>query len=458
MIYYSIPYSTNRNIGAYYNSVMENLPNDTDFACFVDGDTIFTTSNFGDQIADVIKKYPDNRFFTCYTNRVGNKSQVYPFVEKDNNDIQYHRNLGKMMQEQYWNQCSELPSDNGALMSGFMILVRKDLWKEVGGFKNGMLSVDNDFHLKCIAINEPLLIMSGVYLYHWYRWPNYGNITHLKSDTTYTSPKHKNQNNNNKKVVYTCIYGKYDTLRNPKIVNPNWDYVCFTDQKFVSDIWDIRQIPNDCLVESEKKIQRKIKILPNRYLKEYDLSIWIDGNLELLVDPEYLVSESNHTFLTTLAHPQRVCLYDELDACDALNKDSHETLNILRQLLNKERYPKNNGLAQTNVMIRNHNDDGVSSICEQWWHLVKTYSHRDQTVFNYVLWKYPNLSKKINLFSARTLYEDFNFYTHGVGGLSKKKKDPGMSYGYLNNYVNGSLIFDGNKLLRTHNKDRKVRK
>ena len=89
MIYYSIPYSTNRNIGAYYNSVMENLPNDTDFACFVDGDTIFTTSNFGDQIADVIKKYPDNRFFTCYTNRVGYKYQIHPSVNKDNNDITY---------------------------------------------------------------------------------------------------------------------------------------------------------------------------------------------------------------------------------------------------------------------------------------------------------------------------------------------------------------------------------
>jgi hypothetical protein len=120
-------------------------------------------------------------------------------------------------------------------------------------------------------------------------------------------------------------------------------------------------------------------------------------------------------------------------------------------LLVKNKYPKNNGLAQTNVMIRNHSDDGVSSLCEHWWSYVKEYSHRDQTIFNFVLWKYPNLAKQVNIFSARSLFTDFEFYKHLAKGKSELKVDPGKSYGYLDNYVNGVLIFDGNSLLTVHN-------
>lgn len=435
---------------------MENLPNDTDFACFVDGDTIFTTSNFGDQISDVIKKYPECRFFTCYTNRVGYPPQVYPYVDKDNNDINYHRKVGKSLQAEYWDRCEPIPSDiKAGLLSGVMMLVRKDLWKEVGGFKDGMLSVDNDFHVKCIDKKQPVYLMMGVYIYHWYRWPNYGNVSHLKNGgngvkDVINGPKTKK----NKKVVYTCIFGEYDTLRDPQYVNPDWDYVCFTDQYFPTKVWQLRPIPKDALQEEKKKVQRKIKLLPNRYLKDYDLSIWIDGNLQLLVDPQKLVIENEHKFLTTLAHPERVCLYDELDACERLKKDVPEKMKEIRNLLMKDRYPKKNGLAQTGVIIRDHNDDGVSSLCEHWWSYLKQYSHRDQTVFNYVLWKFPNMAKKVNIFSARSLFTDFAFYSHGTPQTSVKKKDPGIKYGYLNNYVNGVLIFDGDKLLRTHTKDR----
>ena len=32
-----------------------------------------------------------------------------------------------------------------------------------------------------------------------------------------------------RKVVYTCISGNYDTLDEPRVVTPGWEYICFTD-------------------------------------------------------------------------------------------------------------------------------------------------------------------------------------------------------------------------------------
>ena len=45
-IYYSTPFNSDKNIGVYYNDVMNLLPNDSDYMVFVDGDTIFTTPRF----------------------------------------------------------------------------------------------------------------------------------------------------------------------------------------------------------------------------------------------------------------------------------------------------------------------------------------------------------------------------------------------------------------------------
>jgi GT2 family glycosyltransferase len=180
MIYYSIPYSLDKNIGNYYNSVMESIPNDDDFACFVDGDTIFTTNNFGTQIASAIQRYPECKFFTCYTNRISSTTQNLPNVDKNNNDVHYHRILGKNLQEKYWDECFNIGNDMKDAISGVLMLIRKDLWKAVGGFQTeGMLGVDNNFHIKCIQIGEPVYIMRGVYIYHWYRWPDYTNKLHL---------------------------------------------------------------------------------------------------------------------------------------------------------------------------------------------------------------------------------------------------------------------------------------
>jgi hypothetical protein len=148
-----------------------------------------------------------------------------------------------------------------------------------------------------------------------------------------------------------------------------------------------------------------------------------------------------------MAHPERMCVYSELDACERLGKDDPSSLNKIRRKLIEENYPVDNGLVQSGVIIRNHNDDTIIGLAEAWWSMVKQYSHRDQTMFNYIVWKYPNTVKKMNLFSANVLYNNFNFYTHTKNGNSQMKNHPGSLYGTSDNHINSKIFFKGSNLL-----------
>ena len=39
-----------------------------------------------------------------------------------------------------------------------------------------------------------------------------------------------------KKVVFTFIINGYDTLKDPTIVTPGWDYLCFSDEGLSSEV------------------------------------------------------------------------------------------------------------------------------------------------------------------------------------------------------------------------------
>ena len=90
MIYYTVPYDSNKNIGEYYNNFVDIVPNDNDYICFIDADTIFTIPNYGHVIESAIKSYPDVDCFTCYTNRVNCKWQVPDGCDISTDDYKYH--------------------------------------------------------------------------------------------------------------------------------------------------------------------------------------------------------------------------------------------------------------------------------------------------------------------------------------------------------------------------------
>lgn len=181
MIYYSIPFNSNKNLGRAYNDFMSILPRNDDYACFVDGDTIFTTPNYGVIIENIVNENKGIGCFTAMTNRVACKWQIASGVDVNNNDMSYHRKFGTCIQEVYNTYCEDVTNKGiDDPMSGFLILIKKSTWLKVGKFlEKKMLGIDNDIHEKILNKGEKMYLMKGIYLYHWYRWPNIKNTKHL---------------------------------------------------------------------------------------------------------------------------------------------------------------------------------------------------------------------------------------------------------------------------------------
>lgn len=221
----------------------------------------------------------------------------------------------------------------------------------------------------------------------------------------------------NKRVIYTCITGGYDTIINPTVITKGFDYVCFTDNiKMESSVWDIRPLPKETDGLSQVKKQRYVKINPHLLLNDYDISIWVDGNVTIKNDlnefvDKYLMDKYS---IYVPKHPSRTCIYSESNVVVAMKKDTKENVTPQIERYKKEGFPKDYGLLQSNIMLRKHNEKDCIRFMEQWFEELKNGSHRDQLSFNYVAWK--NNDIKV-FYLDKTIYKSkwFNW-----GGGHKK--------------------------------------
>ena len=251
------------------------------------------------------------------------------------------------------------------------------------------------FHLKEKKYN---LINLSDYIVHYKgaSWdPNY--VNNVKYHVNLTPRDWLNKyiqhysTEKNKRVVYTCITGKYDKLISPSYVQTDVDYVCFTDNlNQDGGVWKLRPIPSDLSGLDKVKQQRIVKICPHKYLSEYEDSIWVDGSMDILLNVNTFISEccsENDKQVFIRKHPNRTCIYHEAKVCVSMKKDTSEHINKQINRYKQEGFPTNYGLVETNVIYRKHNTEYCKQLMETWANEVKTESHRDQLSFNYALWK-----------------------------------------------------------------------
>ena len=167
MIYNFIAYAPGdkENLGKTYNQYME-LVGEDGWACFLDHDAMFTTEDWYKQVEQIIEKNPEFSLLTASTNRIGNPGQRVAGIDKTH-DILYHRKIGLRLQLQCCQEVQDVTS--GHCISGVVMIVSKKAWKKAGGFKDGFLGVDNDFHQRVAKSGGKVGVAKGLYVYHYYR-------------------------------------------------------------------------------------------------------------------------------------------------------------------------------------------------------------------------------------------------------------------------------------------------
>ena len=191
-------------------------------------------------------------------------------------------------------------------------------------------------------------------------------------------------------AVYTCIIGPYDKPIEPHVKPDNIDYYIVTDQEVsVDSAWQKIDINTFDEVKNVSNVlkARFFKINAHKLFKNYDYSIYVDGNFEINTDLTEHVNRISDIGFSLFRHCQRICVYDEIDACKLLNKAKIEELQEYEEKLLSVNMPKNYGLVETGMLVRKHNEPKCINLMEDWWKEIKTNIHRDQITLPYVLYK-----------------------------------------------------------------------
>lgn len=204
-------------------------------------------------------------------------------------------------------------------------------------------------------------------------------------------------------VLYTAIFGGYDTLKQPKSQDASCDFVCFTDQKMPPRVGAWRVIHVKTGHEVHPRTQAKqFKILSHRVFpggrlalryapwsrrRRVDLSIWVDASLQIksatfVTDMRNRLGDGHWAMFV---HPDRDCIYDE--ALVSMTMRKYRDLPIRPQM---ETYrsvvPPHSGLYACTVIVRREpSGERLERAHELWWNENITWTYQDQLSLPFVL-------------------------------------------------------------------------
>ena len=193
-----------------------------------------------------------------------------------------------------------------------------------------------------------------------------------------------------KYVIYTAMVGGYDEIMQPLVVDDQFDYVLFSNdiKEDRIGVWQVRPIAYNN--PDNTRICRYVKTHPEELLPGYDASVWMDSNIRIMTSAVYeriVELYESGSLIASMNHLERDCIYDEAFEVIYLRFEKEKVAVDWCRRLRKEKYPRHNGLYETNVMFRKHKTNLISETNVMWWECIDKYSKRGQLSFNYVLWK-----------------------------------------------------------------------
>lgn len=171
-VWFFTPYSFEGKLFEAYDQYMSLLQNQNDWVVFMDGDALFFHSNFGHLIQEYIEKYPNTGMFTCYTNRIGTRTQIYDRELFDVDSVKYNFLKADFL-------LKDKPLESTVLntpISGFLMVIKRATWKKINkelkqSLKSNQL-LHVDYAISNILIEKKYTIrrMDSILVFHYYRF------------------------------------------------------------------------------------------------------------------------------------------------------------------------------------------------------------------------------------------------------------------------------------------------
>lgn len=186
-------------------------------------------------------------------------------------------------------------------------------------------------------------------------------------------------------AIYTCIIGAYDELRQPRVLEEGFDFICFVGfgEKHAErdGVWEIRELPLSSASGVPTLEARWGKMHPHELLPDYACSVWVDGNIALLDGSLYRAARlkaASGVQYSGVPHPDRDCTYDEARKCLDMKYLTPFSWLKVCLFLRLQGLPRHAGLMESNLVFRRHLDPAVVAFDERWWGHILDLSRRDQ--------------------------------------------------------------------------------
>ena len=191
-------------------------------------------------------------------------------------------------------------------------------------------------------------------------------------------------------AVYTCITNNYDKIYAPYFSDT--EFILFTDKinSNYNQIWQQREIPDKVKSFKGNKINRYCKMHPFELLDNYDFSIYIDGNVQVISNISGLcdIAKNSKCGIAMHQHPSRNCAYVEAKACEIYHRGNVDKIKQQMKKYEKEGFPQNFGLCEATIIICDLKNPIAKKIMSDWYdEFCRSESERDQLALPYVIWK-----------------------------------------------------------------------
>ena len=238
-------------------------------------------------------------------------------------------------------------------------------------------------------------------------------------------------------VVYSALFGDKDPLWSvPQVVRKGAEYILFTERKrrevglwtrggsygrpatmlpgtggFPASppTWKQKIVP--LLGKDPRRTARYYKIMSHEVLPDADVVIWVDSNIRMLVNPKQALNWLGFLDFAAFTHPDRNCVYQEIQACLQFGKGSKTQLKQQAAAYQRATMPSRWGLASTRCVVRRHTKK-IKKLNKAWYAELQKYSVRDQIALPYICWKAKTKWAVIPGFATRC--PSFWFIMHGA--------------------------------------------